>query len=283
MNCNMKAISIVMPTYNASKYVAEAIDSVLQQSFEDWELLIIDDGSTDNTVDIIHSYTDSRIRLICNEHDFIGSLKLGLQEASGKYIARMDADDIMHPDRLNIQYNIMEEEPEITVCGSTVLPIVNDKIQINVLSSLTGVIDDPLLQLLKGNIIFHPTACIRRSFLSMNSLTYEPYMYAEDYKLWFEIAKKGGAFYVESLPLLFYRFSEQQVSKCKRNIQSKTSWKIKKEVFCELLNRNSVNDKVVCDFYHNLFKLVDKGFFTTDFVSTILIHLINESTTKSVF
>lgn len=151
MNCNMKAISIVMPTYNASKYVAEAIDSVLQQSFEDWELLIIDDGSTDNTVDIIHSYTDSRIRLICNEHDFIGSLKLGLQEASGKYIARMDADDIMHPDRLNIQYNIMEEEPEITVCGSTVLPIVNDKIQINVLSSLTGVIDDPLLQLLKGN------------------------------------------------------------------------------------------------------------------------------------
>lgn len=150
----MAAVTVLMPAYNASKYVAEAIESVLKQSFEDWELIIVDDGSTDNTVDIIRSYTDSRIRLICNEHDFIGSLNLGLQEATGKYIARMDADDIMHPDRLKIQYNIMEEESEITVCGSWVKIFSENRPPILPVS-LNGRLDNIYLYLLKQNPLYH--------------------------------------------------------------------------------------------------------------------------------
>ncbi|MGL5227941.1 MAG: glycosyltransferase family 2 protein [Bacteroidales bacterium] len=96
---------------------------------------MVDDGSTDDTKDIIRSFTDNRIKLICNEHDFIGSLNLGLKESSGKYIARMDADDIMHPDRLKIQYNIMEEEPEITVSGSWII-VFGENRQSFLLSSL---------------------------------------------------------------------------------------------------------------------------------------------------
>lgn len=84
-----------MPVYNASRYLRDCIDSILSQSFTDFELLIVDDGSTDDSVEIIRSYSDSRIRLIENKHDYIGSINLLLQEARGKYIARMDADDVI--------------------------------------------------------------------------------------------------------------------------------------------------------------------------------------------
>ncbi len=94
MNSNI-SISVCMPVYNASRYLRDCIDSILSQSFTDFELLIVDDGSTDDSVEIIRSYSDSRIRLIENKHDYIGSLNLLLQEARGKYIARMDADDVI--------------------------------------------------------------------------------------------------------------------------------------------------------------------------------------------
>lgn len=236
----MKAISIVMPTYNASKYVAEAIDSVLLQSFEDWELLIIDDGSTDNTKDIIRSYTDSRIRLICNEHDFIGSLNLGLQEASGKYIARMDADDIMHPDRLKIQYNIMEEESEITVCGSWV-KIFGENRPTIIPVSLNGKLNNMYLYLLKQNPLSHPTIMMRVDFLRTHHIRYMHYKYAEDYKLWFEIAKHGGVFFIESQPLLYYRVTDNQLSKLYMDEQRETALRIRNEVLQFLLNKNEDN------------------------------------------
>lgn len=114
----MRKISVVMPTYNAEKYVEEAIKSVLNQTFDDFEFIIVDDGSMDNTVPIIRSFNDKRIKLIENKHDFIDSLNLGIENASSKYLARMDADDIMFNERLAIQYSIMEEESEITVCSS---------------------------------------------------------------------------------------------------------------------------------------------------------------------
>ena len=118
----MSKISVVMPTYNASKYVSEAIESTLKQSFFDFEFIIVDDGSTDNTREIIRSYDDNRIKLVENEHNFIGSLNKGLELAGGKYIARMDADDIMHIDRLKIQYSIMEAKPEIDICSAWMAP-----------------------------------------------------------------------------------------------------------------------------------------------------------------
>ena len=100
----MVEISVCMPSYNASQYIGECIDSVLNQSFTDFKFVIVDDGSTDNTVQIIKEYADSRIRLIENDHDFIESLNTSIRLAEGKYIARMDSDDIMMPNRLIIKY-----------------------------------------------------------------------------------------------------------------------------------------------------------------------------------
>ena len=232
----MKAISVLMPTYNASKYVAEAIKSVQQQSFEDWELVIVDDGSTDDTREIIRSFTDTRIRLLCNGHDFIGSLNMGLDAARGKYIARMDADDVMHPDRLKIQYAIMEEEPEITVCGSWIRIFGENNPGI-VPTSLKGKLTDIYGLMLKQNPLFHPTVMMRSEFLRNHALRYERYNHAEDYKLWFEIAKKGGVFFVEDQPLMFYRASESQVSKIHTDEQKETSCRIRKEVLEYLVEK----------------------------------------------
>ena len=114
----MCEISVVMPVYNSGKYVNEAIRSVLAQSFDDFEFIIVDDGSTDNTQSIIHSFVDTRIKFIQNKHDFIGSLNRGMSSATGKYVARMDADDIMHIDRLKIQHAVMQRHSEITICGT---------------------------------------------------------------------------------------------------------------------------------------------------------------------
>lgn len=223
-------ISIVMPAYNAQDYIREAIDSIIGQSFTNFECIIVDDGSTDNTRDIIQSYDDKRIILLENEHDFIGSLNWGLRESKGRYIARMDTDDVMQPDRLKIQYAIMEQEPSITVCGTWMSPFGKRITKGAVVRSFSGQIENPLLLLLKDNIIFHPTAMIRAKFIKDNNLNYEYYDYAEDYKLWLEIAKKGGLFYVESQLLLFYRVSEHQVSTFKKEEQIETSDRIRKEV-----------------------------------------------------
>ena len=111
-------ISVCIPVYNASPFLRECIDSILAQTFIDFEILIVDDGSTDNSSDIVLSYTDSRIRLIKKNHDYIGSLNLLLREARGKYIARMDADDIMLKERLQIQYDFMEKHKDVDILGS---------------------------------------------------------------------------------------------------------------------------------------------------------------------
>ena len=117
MKATEPAVSVCMPVYNAARYLTECIDSILAQTFTDFELLIVDDGSTDNSRDIVRSYHDKRIRLIENRHDYIGSLNKLLDEAKGKYIARMDADDVMMPYRLAAQFGYMEKHIEVGVLG----------------------------------------------------------------------------------------------------------------------------------------------------------------------
>ena len=160
----MCEISVVMPVYNSGKYVNEAIRSVLAQSFDDFEFIIVDDGSTDNTQSIIHSFVDKRIKFIQNKHDFIGSLNRGMSSATGKYVARMDADDIMHIDRLKIQHAVMQRHSEITICGTSANNFSNsqNKGRSDIVS---GLIEKPILKFIQGNFIIHPTTMIRSDFL----------------------------------------------------------------------------------------------------------------------
>lgn len=119
MEIKSPEITVLMPAYNAEKYIAEAITSVLKQSFSDFELLIVNDGSTDHTVKIIESFRDDRIVLIHQENQGVSSaLNTGLNYARADYIARFDADDICNRDRLKIQYNFITTYPEYDIIGS---------------------------------------------------------------------------------------------------------------------------------------------------------------------
>ena len=189
-------ISIILPVYNAGKYLKDCIDSVINQSFKDFELLAIDDGCTDNCMKILESYNDNRIRIHHKGHNFIRTLNWGILNAKGKYIARMDADDIMHIDRLRIQYNIMQSDSQIDICSTWVKIFGDIPYSLKSDQSLMGYIRHPLLFLLRKNFICHPSIMIRKAFLMENGLLYENYAYAEDYKLWIEAAKKNALFYI---------------------------------------------------------------------------------------
>lgn len=116
-------ISVVLPAYNVQDTIGESIDSILSQTFTDFELIIINDGSQDNTEEVIHAYSDKRIRYYRNEKNegLIYTLNRGLDLAQGKYIARMDADDVSLPTRFEKQVKVMEESPNIVVCGTQII------------------------------------------------------------------------------------------------------------------------------------------------------------------
>jgi glycosyltransferase involved in cell wall biosynthesis len=119
MSAANPAITVLMPTYNAGNYIREAIESVLAQTFTDFELLIINDGSTDQTIDVIAGFNDPRIVVISQENKGVApALNVGLQHAHANYIARFDADDICYPHRLQLQYDFMQRHPEYQIIGS---------------------------------------------------------------------------------------------------------------------------------------------------------------------
>jgi len=121
MGINNPKVTVLMPAYNAGKYIGEAITSVLGQSFTDFELLIINDGSTDETEKIVRAFKDPRIVLINQDNKGIASaLNFGLSYARAPYIARFDADDVCYPNRLKIQYDFITAHPMYSIIGSAV-------------------------------------------------------------------------------------------------------------------------------------------------------------------
>lgn len=246
----MPEITVLMPVRNGERYIKESIDSVLNQTLTDFEFLIIDDGSTDRTVEIIQGYTDKRIRLVRKEHQFIQNLNEGLELASGSYIARMDADDIMHTERLRIQLKRMKKNPDITVCG-TWAKIFSDKGNERNVSHLGyRIIHEPVLELLKYNMLLHPSVMIKKEFLLNHHIEYQNYPCVEDYKLWFDIAKAGGILFVEPQELLMFRRSDTQVTVTKKKEMSLGSIRLRKEILLYLLSiyNNKTLNSLLSDF-----------------------------------
>lgn len=228
-------VSVMMCAYNAAPFIRDSIDSILAQTYKNFEFVIIDDGSTDETLSIIQSYDDKRIRLIKSRHDYILSLNKGLKACQGEFIARMDADDKAMPERLAEQIKIMRKYPEITACftwGTTF-----GSLQESIGHVAKGHIDNVYFWLLTGNFFMHPTAMLRKDFLIKYRLRYKRYPYAEDYKLWSDIARLGGEFYIIPEPLFHYRLGATQVSQKHHEQQKKTRLLIQQEILEELLHR----------------------------------------------
>ncbi|NMB47900.1 glycosyltransferase family 2 protein [Candidatus Kuenenbacteria bacterium] len=186
-------ISVLMSAFNAEKYISQAIESILKQTCDDFEFIILNDGSTDKTREIIQNYTkqDKRIRLINNNKNFglTRSLNIGLEEARGKYIARIDADDLSEPERLQKQYEFMEANPEYALAGSWVKIIDSEGREMTVRKLPTDI------KLIKFNFIFgkpclwHSSIFFRKEEMDKVGNYDEEYKYSQDLNLYVRLLK----------------------------------------------------------------------------------------------
>ena len=231
-------VTILLVVRNAEKYISECIESVLSQTYTDFEFLIVDNVSTDNTVNIIKSFVDFRIRLILNQQNYIEALNTGMSLAKGKYIARIDADDKMFPDRIKEQVQVMTTFPDVDICGSWAVTFGSVSCTI---SNGQGRIENPIAELLRRNFICHPSTLLKKKFFIENNLKHKNYEYAEDYKLWLDAALSGGVFYIIPHPLIQYRMSKDQVSYRKRHEQDITAKKIRNEILLIILNDKTIS------------------------------------------
>lgn len=237
-------ISVVIPMYNAAPYLRACIDSVLSQSFENFELIIVDDGSTDDSVRIVESYNDSRVRLIKNEHDFIGTCNTYLKEAVGKYLVRMDADDVMPKDRLERQYLYMESHPDVDVMGGCMEYINGDKEDNMIGEAISCTIDG----MLKDNMIANSTTIARREFIEKHHIRFEhKYVYAEDYGFWMSMLLHGANIMIEPQLLVSYRYSDTQTTKVHYREMLEATERVKEDaraIISQRLNNGYVNPAI---------------------------------------
>ena len=218
-------ISVLMPVFNAERYLKMAIDSILNQTFQDFELIIVNDGSTDTSEKIILSYSDSRIQYHKNSENIglIATLNKGIDLCNAPFIARMDADDISLPERLQKQWTFLNKHPHFAMVGSD-MEIIDEHNR-----HIKNVQKHCLSGLIKTQLFFkcafaHPSILIRKDIVA--KFRYNPdYLHAEDYFLWSQIAFQHT---VAGLPeiLIKYREHQSSVSRRHRQIQEDTVKKI---------------------------------------------------------
>ncbi|MFA6197911.1 MAG: glycosyltransferase family 2 protein [Patescibacteria group bacterium] len=205
-------VSVIMSVYNTECYISEAILSILNQSLTDFEFIIVNDGSTDNTQTILNKFQkqDSRITVIWNETNLglIKSLNKALDTATGKYIARMDADDISLPHRLAIQTEFLRSHSDIFLVG-TATTIIDERGQVLGTTRVTTKPDAICAKLEKSNCLSHPSIM----FLSEPFIRYrDKALHCEDYDLYLRLLLAGKKLANLSEPLIKYRFIKQSIS-----------------------------------------------------------------------
>ena len=214
-NISRPIVSVLLAVHNGEQHLARAVESILKQTFDDLELIIINDCSTDKTAEIINSFNDDRIRILENKSNLglASSLNRGWGAARGKYIARMDADDISMPKRLEYQVKFMEKNPDVTICGTRVktvgfhggevwhFPLEHEHIRAHFLFH---------------NAMSHPSVLIRRDDLAAEEMIYEEgRQRVEDYELWVRLSRKFRLHNLEKILLLYRVYDTATLKKHK--------------------------------------------------------------------
>jgi glycosyltransferase involved in cell wall biosynthesis len=194
-------VTVLMPVYNAERFLSEAIDSILNQTLTNFEFLIIDDGSTDNSLNIIKSYADSRIKLVQNEKNMgiTATLNKGIHLAAADLIARMDADDISYSERLLKQYNYLKHHPDCALLSTQARVITEDK-QTEYIDNTNG--DFFYYNLTFSSPIFHPSVMYRKKAVQEVGMYTVPY--SEDFELFWHLSRKYKLYNLPEV-LLDYR------------------------------------------------------------------------------
>lgn len=208
-------VSVLLPVFNGERYIGEAVESILKQTFPDFECLIIDDGSTDETPEILRFFAekDPRIRVLTKPNEgYTIALLAGLSLAKGKYIARMDADDVSHPDRFASQVAFLDENPACGAVGSAIRIIDPDGDPISHRRYPLTHSEIDSAHVLKGECsLAHPSTMIRRSVLE-EAGSYRPeFEPAEDFELWTRLGEKAELANLAA-ELLSYRIHPKSTS-----------------------------------------------------------------------
>lgn len=208
-------VSILLPVYNAEPYLAEAIDSLLAQTFTDFELIVVNDGSTDGSADVLARYNDSRIRVLEQENRGLSlSLNRAIAEARGKYLARQDADDISYPERLARQVNFLERHPDYGLLGTWADIYVGSR---RTDRKHQHPCDNAALKfnLLCDNYFVHSSIMMRKSVQERVGLyAAEADRQPEDFDLWSRFARDGNC-RIGNLPELLVGYREVEGSICR--------------------------------------------------------------------
>lgn len=225
-------VSVVMPVYNTAAYVGQAIESILAQTYANFEFIIVDDASSDNSVEVVRSYVDERIRLIINETNqgISRTRNRGMEVAQGKYIAIFDSDDISLPYRLERQVSFLEKNPDFGLVGGGVVPINEQGQVIGEQWRYTEAPEELPVLLLFGNYFAQPAVTLRASVVADQQ--YDPsFVTAGDYEFWTRVARRSK---VWNLPetMIKYRRHTQGITRrtprteSLRSIQKIASWQL---------------------------------------------------------
>ena len=229
-------------------WISEAIDSILNQTYKNFEFIIVNDNPENDRLNLFlkeYLSKDERIRLIKNiqNQGLTKSLNVAFKEAKGKYIVRMDADDISVPERLAVQYEYLESHPNVDVLGSKVKYIgITSKYKQSDDIKLSD--EEIKAYFLLGNCIVHPSVMIRKECLDKNNIFYdENYRHSQDYRLWEQL--KGYANFKNlNKILLHYRISEQQITKVNSTSQGNLSMSIRLRIQKDWLVKNGYDVSV---------------------------------------
>ena len=224
----MARITILMPVYNGERFLKETVDNVLCQTYTDFSFLIINDGSTDRTEEIILSYDDLRIIYCRNEKNLglVMTLNKGIEMIETEFLARMDADDLWEPTKLAKQITLLDEKPDVGICGTFIrkfgaingdfiFPIDNEHLKVGFMFYCT---------------MSHPSVVYRTSFLKESELRYSADFYpAEDYKMWIDALQLTQIYNIPEI-LVYYRQHEEQITQDSNSLQRKKTDLVRQEI-----------------------------------------------------
>lgn len=254
---NKPRVSVLMPVYNGKKYLREAIDSILGQTYCNYEFIIINDGSTDGSANLVRLYKDERIRFIDNGIN-IGlpsTLNKGIELAVGEYIVRMDQDDISLPARIKKQVDFMDNHPEIGICGTRIKFIgIPYRPWRYLVYEYPTKPKDIMARSLFNSVFAHSSVIMRRNLLERFRLRYDPNdLYAEDYGFW---QKCVFCFPLANIsePLLLYRVHPTSMTNSKNDRELETVMRINRSNIQNLDIKFSPEELLICRDYPIDFK-----------------------------